>query len=106
MPIQSAVRHSRDGLVAFGFGLMRFLTSPDPVRFHSAMAGELSRHPDLARRNTFAKSPGTTLRDSAQPFTAPLAMPSMKRFCSTTKNTTTGAAIITAVAIMPGQSLV
>ena len=41
---------------------MRFLTSPDAVRFYSAMAGELSRHPDLAHR-FYELGPGQTHRN-------------------------------------------
>jgi TetR/AcrR family transcriptional repressor of mexJK operon len=34
----------------FGLGIMGFLASDSAVQFYSTLAGELSRHPDLARR--------------------------------------------------------
>jgi len=38
-----------DRLTGFGTGLMQFLSSKPAIDFYSAVAGELRRHPDLAR---------------------------------------------------------
>jgi TetR/AcrR family transcriptional repressor of mexJK operon len=38
-----------DRLRGFGMGIMAFLTSPPAIDFYAAVAGELRRHPDLAR---------------------------------------------------------
>jgi TetR/AcrR family transcriptional repressor of mexJK operon len=54
----------REGLIAFGLGLMRFLMSPGPARYYSVLAGELRRHPALARR-FFDLGPAVTLRNLA-----------------------------------------
>ncbi len=43
----------------FGLGITHFLASPDAVAFYSTLAGELSRHPDLARR-FWEAGPGRT----------------------------------------------
>lgn len=43
----------------FGLGIMGFLFSGPAVAFYQALAGELSRHPDLARR-FYAMGPGRT----------------------------------------------
>ena len=52
----------RGGLIAFGQGLMDYLTSPDAVSFYSVLAGELRRHPKLATA-FFELGPGVTLRN-------------------------------------------
>jgi TetR/AcrR family transcriptional regulator, mexJK operon transcriptional repressor len=54
----------REGLIAFGLGLMRFLMSPGPASYYSVLAGELRRHPTLARR-FYALGPAVTLRNLA-----------------------------------------
>ncbi|MBY0611297.1 MAG: TetR family transcriptional regulator, partial [Beijerinckiaceae bacterium] len=54
----------REGLVAFGIGLMVFLTSPGPVSYYNALASELRRHPHLARR-FYDQGPAVTLRNLA-----------------------------------------
>jgi TetR/AcrR family transcriptional repressor of mexJK operon len=54
----------RDGLIGFGLALMRFLTSPGPASYYSVLAGELRRHPDLARR-FYDLGPAVTLRNLA-----------------------------------------
>jgi TetR/AcrR family transcriptional regulator, mexJK operon transcriptional repressor len=54
----------REGLIAFGLGLMRFLMSPGPSSYYSVLAGELRRHPDLARR-FYNLGPAVTLRNLA-----------------------------------------
>ncbi len=62
---QSALAPSqdlRDGLIGFGTSLMRFLTSPGPANYYSVLAGELRRHPDLARR-FYDLGPAVTLRN-------------------------------------------
>ena len=64
----------RDGLIAFGAGLMAYLTSPDAVNFYSVLAGELRRHPDLAR-SFFNLGPGVTRKN----LSAILAVASAKR---------------------------
>lgn len=46
----------------FGTGLMRFLAGPNAVAFYASLAGELSRHPDLARR-FWDSGPGRTRRN-------------------------------------------
>lgn len=43
----------------FGLGITSFLASPHAIAFYSTLAGELSRHPDLARR-FWAAGPGRT----------------------------------------------
>jgi TetR/AcrR family transcriptional regulator, mexJK operon transcriptional repressor len=40
----------RDVLITYGTALMSFLTSPGPISYYNVLAGELRRHPDLARR--------------------------------------------------------
>ncbi|GJD94301.1 TetR/AcrR family transcriptional regulator [Methylobacterium iners] len=60
LPAEGVSLH--DGLVAFGRGLMRYLASPIPVTFYAVLAGELRRHPDLARR-FYELGPGQTHRD-------------------------------------------
>jgi TetR/AcrR family transcriptional repressor of mexJK operon len=57
-------RSLRKGLVAFGLALMRYLTSPEVVSFYSVLAGDLRRHPNLARA-FYDLGPGTTLRNLA-----------------------------------------
>jgi TetR/AcrR family transcriptional repressor of mexJK operon len=54
----------RDGLVAFGRALMGYVTSPKIVSFYSVLAGELRRHPDLARQ-FYVLGPGETHRNLA-----------------------------------------
>jgi TetR/AcrR family transcriptional regulator, mexJK operon transcriptional repressor len=54
----------REGLIGFGLGLMRFLMSPGPSRYYSVLAGELRRHPALARR-FYDLGPAVTLRNLA-----------------------------------------
>lgn len=49
----------RTVLIRFGVGIMTFLASPPAVSFYNALAGELSRHPNLARR-FYAVGPGRT----------------------------------------------
>lgn len=48
----------------FGVGLMSFLASPPAVDFYKALAGELSRHPPLAR-SFYALGPGRSLANLA-----------------------------------------
>lgn len=55
----------REGLLAFGLALMRYLTSPDVISFYSVLAGDLRRHPDLARA-FYDLGPGVTHRNLAQ----------------------------------------
>ena len=43
----------------FGMGIMGFISSDPAVAFYNALAGELSRHPDLASR-FYAMGPGRT----------------------------------------------
>ncbi len=43
----------------FGLGVMHFLATPNAVAFYAKLAGELSRHPDLAKR-FWAAGPGRT----------------------------------------------
>ena len=43
----------------FGFGITNFLASKNAIAFYSTLAGELSRHPDLARR-FWDSGPGRT----------------------------------------------
>ena len=54
----------REGLIAFGIGLMMFLTSPGPASYYNVLASELRRHPDLARR-FYDQGPAVTLRNLA-----------------------------------------
>ena len=54
----------REGLIAFGIGLMAFLTSPGPASYYNVLASELRRHPDLARR-FYDQGPAVTLRNLA-----------------------------------------
>jgi TetR/AcrR family transcriptional regulator, mexJK operon transcriptional repressor len=54
----------RDGLIGFGLALMQFLTSPGPASYYSVLAGELRRHPELARR-FYDLGPAVTLRNLA-----------------------------------------
>lgn len=54
----------RDGLFAFGEGLMRFITSPGPASYYNVLASELRRHPHLARR-FYDQGPAVTLRNLA-----------------------------------------
>jgi TetR/AcrR family transcriptional repressor of mexJK operon len=54
----------RDALIGFGLGLMRFLTSHGPANYYSVLAGELRRHPELARR-FYDLGPAVTLRNLA-----------------------------------------
>lgn len=54
----------RETLVRFGTGLMTFLTSPGPASYYNVLAGELRRHPALARQ-FFDQGPGVTLRNLA-----------------------------------------
>lgn len=49
----------RTTLCQFGLGIMGFIFSDPAVAFYNALAGELSRHPDLARR-FYAMGPGRT----------------------------------------------
>jgi TetR/AcrR family transcriptional regulator, mexJK operon transcriptional repressor len=54
----------RNGLIAFGTGLMTFLTSSGPASYYTVLAGELRRHPDLARR-FYDHGPAVTMRNLA-----------------------------------------
>jgi TetR/AcrR family transcriptional regulator, mexJK operon transcriptional repressor len=54
----------RVSLIGFGLALMQFLTSPGPASYYSVLAGELRRHPDLARR-FYDLGPAVTLRNLA-----------------------------------------
>lgn len=54
----------RERLERFGLGLMHFLGSPPAVAFYSVLAGELRRHPKLARR-FYDLGPGRTLANLA-----------------------------------------
>ena len=49
----------REVLIAFGTGIMTFLTSAGAVDFYSALAGELRRDPELARL-FYEAGPGRT----------------------------------------------
>ena len=49
----------REVLIAFGAGIMTFLTSPGAVDFYSALSGELRRDPELARM-FYEAGPGRT----------------------------------------------
>lgn len=51
-----------DALVAFGRSLMRYLASPTPIAFYAVLAGDLRRHPDLAR-SFYELGPGQTHRN-------------------------------------------
>lgn len=46
-------------LRVFGFGIMHFLAGRNAIAFYSTLAGELSRHPDLAQR-FWDSGPGRT----------------------------------------------
>jgi TetR/AcrR family transcriptional repressor of mexJK operon len=61
LPLQPDVT-LRDGLVAFGAGIMGYLTSDDVISFYSVLAGDLRRHPDLAK-SFYALGPGVTHRN-------------------------------------------
>lgn len=50
----------RERLERFGLGLMEFLGSPPAIAFYSVLAGELRRHPKLARR-FYDLGPGRTI---------------------------------------------
>ncbi len=52
-------------LQQFGTGLMQFLACANAVAFYASLAGELSRHPDLARRFWDA-GPGRTRHNLVQ----------------------------------------
>ncbi len=54
----------RDGLIAFGIGLMTFLSSPGPASYYNVLASELRRHPHLARR-FYEQGPAITVRNLA-----------------------------------------
>ena len=49
----------------FGLGIAHFLATPNAIAFYSTLAGELSRHPDLARR-FWDTGPGRTRANLAQ----------------------------------------
>ncbi len=59
----------RDGLIGFGLALMRYLTSPSVISFYSALAGDLRRHPDLARA-FYEHGPAVTLSNLTYILTA------------------------------------
>ena len=61
----------RDVLIAFGIGIMTFLTSPGAVDFYSQLAGELRRDPDLARL-FYEAGPGRTHANLAAILSGPL----------------------------------
>jgi TetR/AcrR family transcriptional repressor of mexJK operon len=69
----SALEHAtlRDVLIAFGTGLMNFLTSPKAVDFYSSLSGELRRDPDLARM-FYDAGPGRTLANLSAILASPL----------------------------------
>lgn len=54
----------RERLERFGTGLMRFLGTRPAIAFHSFLAGEMRRHPELARR-FYALGPGRTIANLA-----------------------------------------
>lgn len=56
-------------LYEFGLGVMGFIFSDHAVGFYNALAGELSRHPDLAKR-FFAMDPGRTRMNPTHIFKA------------------------------------
>lgn len=66
LDIEAAQRLPTDGgtlrerLERFGLGLMHFLGSPPAIAFYSVLAGELRRHPKLARR-FYDLGPGRTM---------------------------------------------
>jgi TetR/AcrR family transcriptional repressor of mexJK operon len=62
----------REGLLAFGMGLMRYLAGPEVVSFWSVLAGDLRRHPVLARR-FYELGPAVTLRNLAAVLAAAAA---------------------------------
>jgi TetR/AcrR family transcriptional repressor of mexJK operon len=55
----------RERLERFGIGLMRFLGTRPAIAFHSFLAGEMRRHPALARR-FYALGPGRTIANLAE----------------------------------------
>ena len=52
----------RDTLIKYGIALMTFITSPGPVSYYNVLAGELRRHPDLARR-FYEQGPAVSVRN-------------------------------------------
>ena len=52
----------RDTLINYGIALMTFITSPGPVSYYNVLAGELRRHPDLARR-FYEQGPAVSVRN-------------------------------------------
>ncbi len=65
-------RSLRDVLIAFGVGIMTFLTSPSAVDFYGSLSGELRRDPDLARM-FYDAGPGRTLANLSAILASPLA---------------------------------
>ena len=61
-----------DVLIAFGTGIMTFLTSPGAVDFYSALSGELRRDAELARL-FYDAGPGRTHANLAAILASPLA---------------------------------
>ena len=49
-PVGSGSVDVAERLRRFGLGITHFLASPNAIAFYSTLAGELGRHPDLARR--------------------------------------------------------
>jgi TetR/AcrR family transcriptional repressor of mexJK operon len=62
----------REVLVAFGIGIMTFLTSPGAVDFYGVLSGELRRDPELAR-TFYDAGPGRTLAKLCAILASPLA---------------------------------
>jgi len=62
----------RDVLIAFGIGIMMFLTSAGAVDFYSALSGELRRDTELARM-FYDAGPGRTHANLAAILASPLA---------------------------------
>ena len=64
----------RDVLIAFGTGIMMFLTSQGAVDFYSVLSGELRRDAELARM-FYEAGPGRTHANLAAILANPLAAP-------------------------------
>ncbi len=71
-PATSASATLRDVLIAFGTGIMTFLTSSGAVDFYSALSGELRRDPELARM-FYEAGPGRTHANLTAILSSPLA---------------------------------
>ena len=63
----------RDVLVAFGIGIMSFLTSAGAVDFYASLAGDLRKDPELARM-FFDAGPGRTQANLTDILAGPMAV--------------------------------